>query len=163
MERFYTIDSNKELFFLRVYWWKKTEKLWAKTQTLGLNVVFTPKVLNGDKLGQHSHFMCLHFTLHGFIRHAELMRVNCNHLALCYQNTAWCFPSAFDEGLVLNIYIAYTVYNIPLIRKWLSARSVLCHSGEVVSEEKHSIVDGTSPSCKQQLCRELNQAIDLKN
>ncbi len=68
------------------------------------------------------------------------MRVICNHLALCDQKTAWRFPSAFDEGLTLSIYIAYTVYNIPLIRKWLSARSVFHHSGEVVSEEKHSIV-----------------------
>lgn len=47
-------------------------------------------------------------------------------------------PSAFDEGLVLNIYIPYTIYNNPLIRKWLSARSVLHHSGEVVSKEKHA-------------------------
>lgn len=59
------------------------EKLWAKPQTLGLNEVFTPTELNGDKLGQHRHLMCLHFTLQGSIRHAELMRVICNHLTLC--------------------------------------------------------------------------------
>ncbi len=134
------------------------EKLWAKPWTMSLNVVFTPKELNGNKLGQHRHFMCLHFTLHGFIRHAELMRVICNHLALCDQKTAWCFPSAFDEGLTLSIYIAYTVYNIPLIRKWLSARSVFHHSGEVVSEEKHSIVTNSL-----EVFPSLNKAIDLKN
>lgn len=88
-------------------------------QTLNLICLnlLTPKKWNDVKLGQHRHLMCLRFTLHGSIRHAELMRVICNHLVLCDQKTAWHFPSAFDEGLVLNIYIAYTVYNNPLIRK----------------------------------------------
>ncbi len=87
MERFYTIDSYKNSSFKSVLV-QNPEKLWAKPQTMSLNVVFTPKELNGNKLGQHRHFMCLHFTLHGFIRHAELMRVICNHLALCDQKTA---------------------------------------------------------------------------